>query len=512
MSSKNFPLSITIRAIDKVSGPLHKITQKLQALTAPGALGKTLSRFGNDVREFGGAIGLPKVFEGVKGFGSALGKVGSEVANLGLRLLGLGSFGAFAMFSIVHGAVEAGDKLSELSARTGVAANWIASMQFAAAQLGDVDTESFNSGMERFVKSLGDMKANGGPLLAFLNKVSPKLGEQVRHAKNTSDAFGLMTDAFKRLDDPQKRAALGAAAFGRAAGPGMAEFMHQGRGAIMDQVAEFFHLSGSQEEFAKNSSDLDNAMRRTQMAFLGLRSTAAGALFPALTLLSNAATDFLIKNRDGIAKWAQGAAAAITEWVQSGGVERLVGNISELTSSTLAFIDRIGGFKTVAIGAAAVMAGPLLSALVALVPATYALGAALLTTPIGWFALGAAGIAAAGLLIYKNWEPLKEFFASLWGDLVVKAESAWRMIKPIIEAITTPFGSTQDSDPRLDPRQNGEWATRGPQRPKVDVVRPASSEARVNVAFDNLPPGARVSQESSGAFLSTDVGYSMTVP
>jgi hypothetical protein len=160
---------------------------------------------------------------------------------------------------------------------------------------------------------------------------------------------------------------------------------------------------------------------------------------------------------------------------------------------------------------AAVMAGPLLSALVGLVPAVYALGAALLTTPIGWFLLGTAAIAGAALAIYKNWEPIKGFFAGLWADLEIKASAAWRVIKPIIEAITTPFGSSQDGDPRLDPRQNGEWAMRGPMHPKVDVVRPgaSSSEARVNVSFDNLPPGARVSQESSGALLSTDVGYSM---
>jgi hypothetical protein len=73
---------------------------------------------------------------------------------------------------------------------------------------------------------------------------------------------------------------------------------------------------------------------------------------------------------------------------------------------------------------AAVLAGKLViavwslgSAIVGLMPIIAQLGIVLLATPLGWFLGAVAAIAWAAFLIYKYWEPIKQFFVDLWESI-----------------------------------------------------------------------------------------------
>lgn len=71
-AEKKFPLSLIIRAIDQVSGPLAAITTKINAATGPmGGLGKKFSAFGEAIN--------------VDGFA----KVGGALADIGSTAFGL---------------------------------------------------------------------------------------------------------------------------------------------------------------------------------------------------------------------------------------------------------------------------------------------------------------------------------------------------------------------------------------------------------------------------------------
>lgn len=64
------------------------------------------------------------------------------------------------------------------------------------------------------------------------------------------------------------------------------------------------------------------------------------------------------------------------------------------------------------------LTGSLLSGLAVALRATTGviirLGAAMLATPVGWLALAIAGIAVAGALLLKYWQPIKAFFRGFW--------------------------------------------------------------------------------------------------
>lgn len=508
-----YPLSLVVRAVDKATGPLKRITERLNVANAP------IREFSKTWKGFAEAANLGGLSKSLSGFGGALKNVAGETVALGAKLLGIASAAGFALFTVVRGAVDAGDKLGEMAARVGVGVDVYASLGFAAAQA-DVDQEQFNTSLDQFNKRLGEAKAGGGGLLEFLKKVSPRLGEQVKNAKSTEAALSLMTDAFARIDDPGKRAALAAAAFGKS-GLQMGNFLHQGSKAIQEQQRRYLELAGSQEAFAAGAGDLDNALRESETAFLGLRSAIGGALFPALTKLAGLVTAFVVKNRDGIKLWAEGAARAIQAWIDGGGFQRLVDGFSRVASGIGWVLDKLGPMGTVAAGAGA-LALPLIGALGSLAAAAVSvgvnlipllsmfpgLGAGILAAlgPIGAFLLAVGGVIAAGKAIYDNWADLKFIFTN-WGiEIKFAVQDAWNAVKPIFDKISTvlnPRFGFGDKPGALPPGFD-------PVAALPQSARSSQTEARVSVDFSNLPRGARVSTEpNSSQPVNLSAGYSM---
>jgi hypothetical protein len=300
MAGNEVPLSLTIKAVDGASGPLSKIRGAIKSVA-----------------------GARKEFAGV---GSSFAKVGKEAFSLGAKIAGIGVAGGVGLFAMAHSAVEAGDKLGEMAERTGLAVDAFAGLQFAAAQA-DVDQKAFNGSMDAFNKSVGQAKTGTGRFLAFLKKASPALAEQVQHTKSNEEALTLMANAFEKVKDPAKRAALSVAAFGD---PQMGVFFAQGNKSITEQVAAFQKLSGSKKQFAERAGVLDNTLKKTAVALLGVRDGMMNELFPAFNRMAIMLTVFVTKNREGIIKWAHEANGAFQAWANSGGFERLITGLKDL--------------------------------------------------------------------------------------------------------------------------------------------------------------------------------------
>lgn len=207
-----------------------------------------------------------------------------------------------------------------------------------------------------------------------------------------------------------------------------------------------------------------------------------------------------------------------------------------------------------------IMSG-LVPSLTAAAGSVWAFTAALLANPITWVVVALAALGAAVYQVYKNWEPLKEFFlqlwnepmeaiglfiawvddvlgrfsplkatmkhwepikaffADLWGSIVGIFEAGWNAIKPIVDTVTG-VGRALFGGGEAVARPAGAVLGAGTARPILgaDGARPLggaarSTEARVTVDFANLPQGARVTPaRGNTAPLNLDVGYAMGVP
>lgn len=494
MSKGTSDLTLTVKLLDKATGPLRAMTGKLNQLQKP------MAGFKADWASFAKVSNLSGIADGFK-------RVGSEVFSLVGRVTGLGAAAAFAFWHLVKGPMEAGDKLAEMSERVGLGVDSYASLQYAARQA-DIDQDAFNTSMDAFVKRLGEAKAGGGSLVALLSKVAPKLAEQVKGAKSTEHGLSLMTDAFARLKDPAKRAALATAAFGKS-GAQMGVFLSQGSAAIQGLQRDYLRLHGSSEALAKGAGALDNTMNDLDTAFSGVHDAIAAQLFPAVTMIAKAVTDFLVKNRDGIAKWAEKTAAAISAWVNSGGMDRLFSaltNIAMVIGDVLTFL----GPTNTAFAALAILMVPLVTSIGSLVALLVAAGVSLGAIAAVAAAFVAVGAALAQVVLY--WGDLKMIAREFW------QEHGWWLEKLFkvgaagmagVKSILNPLGAAMDLGSAVGSAIVAPFTGTEQARPAAATAA-RNTEARVSVDFSNLPRGARVSSDpQSTAPVSLDVGYSM---
>jgi len=141
-----------------------------------------------------------------------------------------------------------------------------------------------------------------------------------------------------------------------------------------------------------------------------------------------------------LARWARDTGAAITRAFQSmrdfvigtadtpGVIVRLQAVFERLSAVIGPIVDRFGGLEVFLAAIGLLLAGPLLGALVSLTAAMTALGAALLLTPAGWFLLAAAGVAALGIAVARNWESIVGAFRAIgdeWRRFMASDQVQW---------------------------------------------------------------------------------------
>ena len=300
---KEFPLSLRLRTINDAMSGLRRMNAQLRSAVGP------VNRLNDRMRRT-----WARARRGLAGVGRALKRVA----------IGLGAAAAAAGYAFKR-MVSEGDKLAKTADRVGLTVDALAQLRFAAGQSG-VAARELDKGMEGFAKRLGEAKAGTGSLTSFLKRASPALLKQLKGAKNSEEAFGLMADAMAKLQDPAKEAALANAAFGRS-GVRMANLLRQGSGAVDVLRQEYATLAGPQEAAARQSEKVVDAMGRVSAAMTGAKASIIQGISPALLRLSERATKFFVENRGAIQGWINDFGRKLP-----GRIETLVGALKRVGS------------------------------------------------------------------------------------------------------------------------------------------------------------------------------------
>lgn len=193
--------------------------------------------------------------------------------KLGLfALAGAATAAGGAWVNMIANSINVADNLNDLSKKTGISVEDLSGLSLAAQQSGtDLDG-----------------------LAASINKLSKNIGtdpEKFRAlgvtAKDPIEAFKQLAEIFRAIDDPQTRAALGAAALGKSwesAAPVLAE----GADAIGQMIDKGKRLSGITQELASNADALNDQFTEFKAVTAGLGTKMAGEMLPALNSIAAA--------------------------------------------------------------------------------------------------------------------------------------------------------------------------------------------------------------------------------
>lgn len=326
---------------------------------------------------------------------------------------------------LAHDFTEAADEAAEFAARVALPIEALQEYRYAAERSG-AGADAFNAGIEKFNVQLGKLKAGTGGLAKFLGRVAPALKEQLVLAKDSDEAFMLMAEAVRRLDDPTQQMALATAAWG-SAGLKLLLMMKGGAGDI-DELRRAAHRFGIiSEADAEKAGELDDAMVDLKAATTGLKNAIGVELVPVLTPLVEQLTEWIVANRElvgsKVAEWVERAGnAAATAWEYFSAVDwpavgegvSTVGVAIWDVGEALAWaIEKVGGLE-VALGL--LVGGKLLAGIGGLAARVASVGAAAGGAGAGagaagvgaTLATGAAVVGSVGLGVAAGAELLKD--------------------------------------------------------------------------------------------------------
>lgn len=202
------------------------------------------------------------------------------------------------------------DGLDEASAKMGVNINYLKDLRSAMGKMG-VEQAQVDAGLTKFAVTMGKLKI-GGKALA---NVPPALQNQLRGARDATEANRIALGYLSTVTDATERAAIAATLYGKSAGPAFA-------GAVSDIDALNKAFARSRQltgvitpDAVKMASDYQDRLADMQTGMMALQMTVGAAAIPALSGLIDRFNGFMIANKDvissGLTKFFDKFAAAV---------------------------------------------------------------------------------------------------------------------------------------------------------------------------------------------------------
>lgn len=412
MAAKEAKAEFSITAIDNATRTIRNINRNVTRMVAP-------AKAANDaVHRLGVQMGFRKLGRSVQGVTRNVTALTGRMRGFLNMLPLLGGAGIAGAAFGLNKIAEAGDKIAKTSRMVGLGVEEFQEWGYVAERNG-VSQELMNGSLLAFSKRMGEMRAKTGGLYTLLKKVNPALIDQVQAAKSNGEAFGLMMQAISKLENPQQRAALAAAAFSRS-GVALVNIAAAGTAEIAKQRQEIHDLGGvMSEKAATDAEKYVDAMTNVSKIVQGVGYRLVQDLIPAVQDIATQFTDWYKANRELVKVKVAEYAKALTE-----GVKGFVAWIKEVGPKVGGFIDTLGGLSGIlkilaglfAVNLVGSLAGGVL-AIGGLVKAFWGLGAAMMATPVGWIVMGVAALAGAVYLVYRNWDKLKAWWDGVWNAI-----------------------------------------------------------------------------------------------
>lgn len=133
------------------------------------------------------------------------------------------------------------DNIAKTSARLGLTAQQLQSIQFAAGQTG-VSAEELNKGLSRFARNISEANSGIGTAKTSFETLGISLTDSNGKLKDNNDLFEEVTDAFQNLKNPADRIRVAYDLFGRS-GEKLVNTLSAGSGGIKEMRDRFTALT-----------------------------------------------------------------------------------------------------------------------------------------------------------------------------------------------------------------------------------------------------------------------------
>lgn len=147
-----------------------------------------------------------------RGFASARRNARRMAVGFG-AIVTAGAAAATGVALVGRRALEHADDLIKQADAVGLLVDQYTALRFQASQEGVGD--ELEPSMTRFIRNIGELKAETGSLMTFLDRYDEGLARRLVATRSQAEALDVLADAIRNEEDATLRAALASAAFGR---------------------------------------------------------------------------------------------------------------------------------------------------------------------------------------------------------------------------------------------------------------------------------------------------------
>ena len=227
--------------------------------------------------------------------GGAMAGIESSVATAKSALVGLGVVGAVVTFAgTIKGAIDAADQINKLSQRTGLAAEQLSQLQFAA-KLSDVSTESLTTGLKKLNVSIAEGLAGDKDKIANFRALGITLTDASGKAKTADQVLLDMADSLSTAKNGADKTAVSVALLGKA-GDEMIPLLNGGSQAINEMMGNADKLGLTiSTSFAQQAEQFNDSLAIVSASTQKLSIALAGDFVAGLGAAMKAMVDATIE-------------------------------------------------------------------------------------------------------------------------------------------------------------------------------------------------------------------------
>lgn len=422
-------LSFLIEAVDRVSAPVRKINRLINSIAAPAR------RVRESIASIGRESGLQRIMAAAGGVRERFGGLMRDLRGLRTGLL----YVTGAVVGMLYPLKRSIDELSEvndIAASFGISAR---DLQRLTAAL-TLDGSSIRDAAQslKFLQQNAVAAVTGSEEMAtWFARAGISVEFLEKNLKDPKALLYALADGLKRNETPAKRLTLSNQLLGKSSAR-VVQTLSRGAGEL-ERVGDRAEALGQvlDNKTVAAMDDAGDSIHDMQRTLGGLMAVIAAASLPVIKAITQRITGWAQANRALIATRAteffEGLLARLPAIVE--GITDLVTAVSGIARVLNGVARLFGGWGNVLVIVASVIAGKMLWSIIMLTKAVLGLGGAMALTPLGWFLVAVAAIGLAAYQIYKHWEPIKEFFKSLWNGIAAAFDNGLNWIGDKIKAV-----------------------------------------------------------------------------
>ncbi|WP_424191839.1 phage tail tape measure protein [Ampullimonas aquatilis] len=221
-----------------------------------------------------------------------------------------------AFVRLVGDAIDAADNLHDLSQKTGISAETLGGMGFAAEQAGgDLETMSFAA--NKLSKNIVAAMNGTGEAKEAFDKMGVSIKDASGHARGADEVMADLADKFASYKDGPEKAALAMVIFGRA-GANLIPVLDDGGEKMRQNIDYYKQYSGVTTDLTNKSDQFNDTLEHMNLISKSFGAILADKMLPTLQGVADAM--LAAKEKTTLFQTAADAATTVVKGLAVGGV------------------------------------------------------------------------------------------------------------------------------------------------------------------------------------------------